>query len=278
MLTIACCAVVLPWTVRNYAVSGTFILVDTNGAFNFLVGTQPEAAFVDKDDVWSERFGRVAGQRYEEFVLNEPGRAQDLALAAARGNVANNPGQFVVKSFWEAGHLWTLDSFLLRHLRNGWYGPLARQWLLPVAALGASIFFAFLVLSGLAGLATTRSSPLRSLSLILLLHSTLLFGLTYSLSRYALPLHALLALFAGAALADLRAARLQMVTQRNRVGRSLMVVCALLLIGSAWVRDMPLLADMITNRGAQHRFRYERFERAAEPTASTTDSRSADED
>lgn len=259
VLTAACCAVVLPWTFRNYRVSGSFILVDTNGAFNFLVGTQREAAFIDKDDVWSEQFGRVAGQRYEDYVLQEPGRAQELAVRAARSNIADAPGRFVRKSFWEAGHLWTLDSFLLRHLRNGWYGGAARRSLLPAMTVAASLYFMMLVLGGILGLATTRPSPLRGLTLLLVVHSTLLFGLTYALSRYSVPLHPLLALFTAAVLSDGARLRTNLTTQPHRAGRMAVALLALLLVGSAWVRDLPMMADMITNRGAQHRFHYERF-------------------
>ncbi len=260
LLTIATCAVVLPWTARNYRQSGAFILVDTNGAFNFLVGTQPEAAFVDKDDLWSERFGRVDNQRYEELVLREPARAQELAMATAKSNVARDPGLFLRKSLWEAAHLWTLDSFLLRHLRNGWYGKLARNFVLPLATPLTAAFFALLVLAGMAGLAAAQPSPLRGLTLLLILHSTLLFGLTYALSRYSLPLHAVLAVFAGAALSSVRSTRQAIQRAPHRGSRGLALVLALILLLTSWVRDLPLLANMMTDRGAAHPFRFERVE------------------
>lgn len=263
VFTLVTCCVVFPWTLRNYRLAGALILVDTNGPFNILVGTQRESAFVDKDDLWSERFGRVAGERYEEFVLREPARAQELASEQARRNIADHPALFLKKSFWEAGHLWTLDSFLLRHLRNGWYGPTARQWVMPLLAPLTALFFALLVISGFLGLAAAAPSPLRGLGLLLIAHSTLLFGLTYALSRYALPLHAVLALFAGAALSDRRSTWARIRAEPGHRKRELALVCAFALLAVAWVRDLPLLHDMVVNGGAEHRFRYERVEASA---------------
>ena len=82
-LGLACLLVILPWSARNQRVTGTFILIDSNGPFNFLVGSQPEARFVDKDDVWSSRYGRVDGQPYTELVLTDAARAQGGAMAQA---------------------------------------------------------------------------------------------------------------------------------------------------------------------------------------------------
>jgi hypothetical protein len=259
ILTAMTCAVVLPWTYRNYASTGSLILVDTNGAFNFLVGAQPEAAFVVKDDLWSERFGRVAGQRYEEYVLTEPGRAQDLAMTTAQQHIAENPTRFLAKSAWEAGHLWTVDSFLLRHLRNGWYGARARQWVLPLAAVIAMAFGAGLVLLGGVGLTIAPPSPLRALTLLLIAHSTLLFGLTYALSRYALPMHAVLSLFAAASIVDVGKWRSRFAAAPHRARRAVVLAGAFLLVMSAWVQDVPKAVDMVTNRGAEYRYRYERI-------------------
>ena len=36
-------AIILPWTLRNYAVHGEFVLISTNGGYNFYVGNNPEA-------------------------------------------------------------------------------------------------------------------------------------------------------------------------------------------------------------------------------------------
>ena len=254
VLAAACALAILPWTLRNARVTGAFILVDTNGPFNFLVGSQPDAAFVDKDDFWSACYGRVAGTSYHELMQLDAAGAQKLALESALAHIREAPARFLKKSLWEAGHLWTLDSFLLRHLRNGWYGPAVGSGVIALLTVVSMAVFIVLVLAAMAGLAIQPPSSYRGLAILLAIHATLLFGLTYSLSRYCLPLHAVLAIPAAGALAHLRGNAAFLL--RNLWGRcrTAILVLVILALGLAWSRDLPLIADMITNGGAQHTF------------------------
>ncbi len=255
VLGLCCLTVILPWTARNQRVSGTFILIDSNGPFNFLVGSQPEARFVDKDDVWSSRYGRVDGQPYTELVLTDAARAQAGAMAQARANIAADPPGFAAKCLWEAGHLWTLDSFLLRHLRNGWYGSGLPGWVTPLVTLVSAGFYALLVLAGLAGLFLDTRTPFARLAVLLVGQAVLLFGATYALSRYSLTLHPLLAFGAASLLAGGRPVA-ECWRAAARPARAALVLL-LLLVASGWVRDLPLLGDMLLHQGAGHRFRME---------------------
>lgn len=256
VLLLATCMVILPWTLRNLRTSGDFVLIDSNGPFNILVGAQPESRFVDKDDVWSGRYGRVGGEAYVDLVAREPGRAQALAMDEAIQHIRENPSGFLAKSWWESGHLWTLDSFLLRHLRNRWYGAIP-GWITPIVTIAATGWFALVVLAGLGGIAVAPPSPFRGLVLLLLIQFTLLFAATYALSRYAVPLQAMLAVPAGAVLADTRGAfdrvRLGLVPKH----RIALLGLGILFLGIAWGRDLPLLRDMLTAGGSHHRFHME---------------------
>ena len=252
----ACCfAVILPWSVRNLRATGSFVLIDSNGAFNFMVGTQPEAAFVNKDDTWMEIYGAVDGEEYKDATERDPARAQRLAMAAARENIAKAPLLFVRKSLWEAGHLWTSDSFLLRHLRNGWFGEPRRLVVAPLTLLSVG-FYLVLVAAGLAGLATAPPSPWRALALLLMLHTTALFGLTYALSRYVLPLHAVLAISAGAALAALRPTVAALTSAATPVARRTGFWAATATLLVIWLLDVPRQADMVLHAGAGHPYHY----------------------
>lgn len=251
LLASACLLVVLPWTWRNFQVTGTMILVDSNGPFNFLVGTEAGAAFVDKDDNWSVNFGRVDGEFYPDLVQRDPQRAQQGAMRDALANIAEAPLRYAGKSWWEAGHLWTMDSFVLRNLRNGWYGSVPRWFIAGMTVLSAG-FFVVLVLGALAGLVLAEDSPLRGLTILLLLHSTLLFGITYSLSRYSVPLHPLLAVFAALAVSRWSSIRKGLRTAPAR--RLLASAVMLVLLLSAWRRDLPLMKDMLVNGGSHYRF------------------------
>ncbi|MEO8634272.1 MAG: glycosyltransferase family 39 protein [Gemmatimonadales bacterium] len=260
----ACClVVVLPWTLRNQRATGTFVLIDSNGPFNFLVGSQPEAAFVDKDDRWSDRYGMVDGQAYTELVAVDAARAQSLAMQQARANIAAQPGRFLAKSVWEAGHLWTLDSFLLRHLRNDWYGKTLPGWVTPLVTVVAVGFWVGLALAGLAGLFLLMDRPLARFGILWVLQATLLFGATYALSRYSVPLRPFLALGAAGLLAGTESAGARW--QRATRPVKLLTVTALLLVAVSWSRDLGLVRDMLVHRGAGHRFEMEQLQPTTEP-------------
>jgi len=254
LLALGCVAVVSPWTIRNACTAHALIIVDTNGPFNFLVGTQPQAAFVDKDDCWSPRFGAVDGRPYQVAVERGARDTQRRALQQGFENIKADPTRFLRKCLWEAGHLWTLDSFLLRHLRNGWYGATPPRGLTSAITVFGTLFFAALVLAGLFGLAAQPSSPFRGLALLMVLHATLLFGLTYSLSRYCLPLHPVLAVFAASALIRPLHTLSRVFVKSWRSPRPYVLIVLLLGIGVVWLRDWPLISDMLTTGGAGHTF------------------------
>lgn len=245
---------IAPWTARNVRVTGTFVLIDSNGPFNLLVGAEPGSRLVDKDDLWSERFGAVDGEAYTKLELSDTRRAQTRAVATAWAYISGDPTGFLAKSVWEAAHLWTLDSFLLRHLRNGWYRISVPSWAIAAVTIVSVAFSAMLCLTGVAGLVLSSGTVLARLGLLLLIHSTLLFGATYALSRYAVPLRPVLALGAASLLTiALRdgwrvAARWQRAT----------VLAAWVFLTVSWIRDVPLLSDMVSHRGASHRFTYMR--------------------
>jgi hypothetical protein len=240
---------VLPWSARNAKVHGAFVLVDTNGPYNFLVGTEPSAFQVDKDDRWNPYWATHGKARYAVAVERAPGQVQRVAIKRAWRRIAQAPGHFMRKSLWEASHLFTLDNFVLRHLRNGWYGGASPPGLSAMLTLVCAGFSALLLAAGGVALVALPASPFRGFSALVVLHATLLFGLTYSLSRYAVPLRPLLAIAAAWLLLNPQAAR-----SRIRGARAWLCAGILLWLAASWWRDLPLLADMLVSGGAQHRF------------------------
>lgn len=251
LLALGWSLVVLPWSGRNLLVTGDFFLVDTNGAYNLLVGADPRAQFVDKDDTWNDSWGSLDGEAYVRAAARAPGESQRRALALAGARIAADPVRFAGKSLWEAAHLLTLDDFVARHLRNGWYGTGAPAWLTPAYAVGAALFTALLLLAGGVGLTAQPPSPFRRLTALALIHALLVFGLFYSLSRYAVPLRPLLAVAAAWLATHASAARAELGVRPGRGAAAALLVLALLL---CWSRDLPLLTDMVRSGGASHRF------------------------
>lgn len=240
LLLAGCAAVVLPLTVQQLVARGHLVVISSTGPFNLLVGTDPTAAFVDKDDHWKSTWGQLPGGGYE------PGSA--LRIGWLR--IASDPLGFARKALWEAAHLFTLDSFVLRHLRNGWYGEPLPRALLPAAVIATGTFSAALMLAGALGLLGLPASPFRSVAGLAILHSLLLFGLTFSLSRYAVPLRPLLAVGAAWCISQPRA--LTPTGAKQRV----LAAAALALLAYAWWNDVPLLWDMLAHGGQGFRFRW----------------------
>jgi hypothetical protein len=104
---------------------------------------------------------------------------------------------------------------------------------------------------GSAGLILQPAAPLRGLALLGLLHALVLFGLTYSLSRYAVPLRPFF-LLGWAWLVTQRQVALERVRGDRRAALLCAAVAAWLLV--AWTRDLPLLADLMVDGGAAFPF------------------------
>ena len=251
--------VILPWTIRNLRSSGDLVLIDSNGAFNILVGAQPEARFVDKDDVWSYRFGRVSNEAYVELVAREPGRAQSLAMEAAVDHIRSRMSAGFSPS--PGGKRATSGPWILfcsRHLRNRWYGALP-GWIIPLVTLAAAGWFMVVVLAGFTGIAAGAPSPFRGPLLILLLALQYTCGLTprRALQRCALPLEALLAIPAGALLAAPRETLMRLRTglvpdpSRDPSGRSCHRV------GNGLDQGYAIDARHDPERGSHYRFQME---------------------
>lgn len=250
-LTVATCAVVLPWSLRNQVRTGEFFLVDTNGPYNLLVSTEPGAHHVDKDDRWDPSWAAIGKTHYMFVSDRDPGLAQRFALRKAGERIGDAPARFVSKALWEATHLFTLDNFVLRHLRNDWYGEPAPRAIVVTATLVCALFTLVLYLAGGLGLVAAPASALRGVALLAIVHGVLIFGITYSLSRYAVPLR----LFFLLGLASLAVGAPEAFRLLRREPRRMIACGALVLaLGAGWARDLPLLGDMLIASGSNHRF------------------------
>lgn len=246
--------VVLPWSFRNLKATGAFVLVDTNGAYNFLIGTDPYTYFHDKDDTWSPHWAKLDEYTYGFVAQRDPAFAQRRALQLGAGHVARNPLRYLGACVFEGTHLWTLDSFPLRHLRNGWYGPHSPPWALPLLVVSSVLIGVVILGGGCLGLLTMPSTPLRVFASIFVLHSALIHALLFSLSRFQVPMRPLLAIGAAWALVHRRElwAACFAGGRPTRTGWFAMAILLTLLV--VWALETPLHWDMLTNGGAGHRF------------------------
>ncbi len=147
----------------------------------------------------------------------------------------------------------TLDSFALRHLRNGWYGPQTPRSILPIAALVSIPWSLLLIALGALGYLGMGRSPLRTFGGMNLLYFVVIFALAYSLSRYQVPLRPLLAVGAAWLLVHSREARDRLIASGRPMRRGIASVLILLFLVAAWARDVPVVYDMMANGGRDHR-------------------------
>jgi 4-amino-4-deoxy-L-arabinose transferase-like glycosyltransferase len=252
LLAVGALAVVLPWTFRNHRHTGEFVLVDTNAPFNFLVGADPGAVFRDKDDYWDRSWAAVDGVNYRRLASRRPGEAQRRAMQIAMEQIGTDPILFVRKSLWEGGHLLTLDSFVLRHLRNGWYGDKTPGWVLPLAVVISIPWSALLIALGAIGCLQMARSPLRTFIRLNLLYFLIIFALAYSLSRYQVPLRPLLAVAAVSVLVNGRDALARLIGSGRSLPRGIALLVILIFLALAWARDLPIVYDMMANGGRDH--------------------------
>ena len=116
----------------------------------------------------------------------------------------------------------------------------------------AALFTALLFAGGGIGLVAQPASPFRSFTGLMLIHAVLIFGLTYSLSRYATPLRPFLAV----AVAWLATHRLGETAKHlvDRLPRAAAAALVVLFLLNSWSRDLPLLVDMVVDHGVHYRF------------------------
>jgi 4-amino-4-deoxy-L-arabinose transferase-like glycosyltransferase len=177
----------LPWTLRNYAVHREFVLVSSNGGFNFWIGNNPfstgDAYTPDGVPIWAkmplELKARLAGLSEVE---------QDRMLyKEGMGFILQEPATFLRLTLNRIGYFW-------------WFRPLAGKGDLTVPAvwsLGYYISYALLLAAGIGGVAISGRRwrdlfPFYALFLSL----TSVYAIFFVHTRYRMILEPFLIVFA----------------------------------------------------------------------------------
>jgi hypothetical protein len=154
LFTAGVLTVVGPWVYRNHAVLGSAVL-NTNGGFNLYLGNNPSATgfFVSISDTplggeWRElrQQGEVVAERAaaaaaRDFILNNPGRALDLAMRKAayfwlppvhEGKRQSHPAEPLIRKLWLVEYL-ALGTLALLSLALFHRGDWSLLWPVPAA-------------------------------------------------------------------------------------------------------------------------------------------------
>jgi hypothetical protein len=105
-VTAVALVVVLPWTLRNYSVFGTFPLVASNGGMSLLAGNNPSVGGDYRHD-FAEDDPLVASVK---FTVADQIEADRRARALAFAWIRDNPGQFIALAPKKLFRLWAVDG------------------------------------------------------------------------------------------------------------------------------------------------------------------------
>ncbi|MDP4236221.1 MAG: hypothetical protein Q8919_07250, partial [Bacteroidota bacterium] len=165
---------VLPWTIRNYATFGSFVLVSANSGFNFYMGNNPQA---------TGEFQQ--GQANAESVVIDSARSayfRDHVSPVERDSYLFHIGeQWIFDHPLEALKLWVKKFYFHWWQREfAGEGIAASQWMIT----GYKIVSLFLLVFGFYGLLSLESKKKRALLITLFLYSTAISVIFFTQSRH----------------------------------------------------------------------------------------------
>ena len=187
---VAICAVMLvvvaPWSWRNYATFGTFVLVSTNGGMSLLAGNNPSVLndfgsdYSEEDPLIDDARWSVADQ------VAADGRARTLALRW----ISDHPGDFIRLIPKKIFRLWAPDGESEWQYQAGTPGYSDHRVLFRGARIFNQLFYvAVLLLSALAliRLIRARAPPDLYAGFVLAVATTALSVVFSGQSRYHFP-------------------------------------------------------------------------------------------
>jgi 4-amino-4-deoxy-L-arabinose transferase-like glycosyltransferase len=197
--------VVTPWAIRNYFVHGGFVLIESNGPTNLWRGNAPTTFQYRPDSpAWSYKppfqslpMNPVRTQPVflliEEVkkVLNVP-YPTDLQIMSCSKKLAwnyirNNPVLFLKRVPYKIIDMWNPTSFMIRHLRRGWYGAVAPQTEFILTWLAVVSYIAVMCL-GAIGLSLGWRHGQTWLIVSMLVFYTAISAVAFGLTRFRIPL------------------------------------------------------------------------------------------
>lgn len=172
LLVLACAAVIVPWTVRNYLVYDQLVLVDTNGGVSFWFGTIDDPADQRMQDVW-------------KATLPNSALRQQAAVRLGLENIRQDPWRYISRMRNKIVSLWQPDTRLFPS--NAVRGVTFAQSSLGFN-LVADTEYLMVMLAAIIGAVVAHRSERNWALLLWPIFGTLLSALTLGHPRLRLPL------------------------------------------------------------------------------------------
>jgi 4-amino-4-deoxy-L-arabinose transferase-like glycosyltransferase len=187
---------VAPWTIRNYRLLHTIVLVESNATINLFAGSRPYAPIpftfevlkMLQDDPEFRAINRLTySARYDAFG------------AAAMQTIRSHPGRFFLLGIGKTFDFWLPDFFVARNVASGSYGPTyKRVW--PAVLVITSTAFLIVCAGAVFTVIKFRRLMVVKFAVLLLAMYTLPHSIVYGASRYHLPMMPVVCLLAAPAL------------------------------------------------------------------------------
>lgn len=162
--------VILPWTLRNHAVSGQPVLISSNAGINFLIGTMPESKGSYNVEIdYLKVYRGIAGSL--DFAAND-GKVIRIAL----GWIAADPIKFLGLGLYKMFHFWSPFIPGESLFRNA----------VSILTSGPLLFL------GIIGAVRLRHRPEGAAICLLILAMSILHILFFAHTRFRLPIDAAL--------------------------------------------------------------------------------------
>lgn len=175
-------AVVAPWTVRNYAIFGKLVPITTNSWINVYIGNNPRY-----DNISSFTWTIPEGTNWN--VREQPdGKDEYEVMARCRSEAINYiveyPGRFARRFVLKAWRFITPHFKLIGILGENIFLKIAVAVNLVLYSLFGLLFIFYVVKMRKT---LFSDNPMLVLSILFILYSIAIAGLTYTSSRYRLP-------------------------------------------------------------------------------------------
>jgi len=183
------CSVILltisPCTIRNYLVSGKFVLISTNGPVNLWIGNNPYATgeFTHPPSEYSDKISRKVGEKGDKAYIEEVARF-----------AKEYPAQFIGLLFKKFLLFWD-STEIANNINYELYKDLS--WILKIVILGFGLIGSLALLGIFLSLKAWRKNLLLYLSILSFMFTTVLFFIT---ARHRIPIISLLIPFASFAI------------------------------------------------------------------------------
>ncbi len=196
---------IAPWSWRCSQLEQTFIIIDTIGGRNLMMGNYE---YTPLDRAWDaislegeKAWYAVLRKEHPEFGTLTQGERDKLALRYGLRYMLEHPGQTLQRSLVKFFNFWQLERTTVAALERGWFGGLSRAAVLAWTLVLCGSY-ALAMLAAVAGLVLFPPADRRMMIVLLSLIGfvCLVHTVVFAHSRYHLPLAPLELVFAGAAM------------------------------------------------------------------------------